>query len=280
MHKLTQINCVPADEMTFIVQSKQGDNRAALDAALPRIRRRYALFEQRFTIDELASVTAATWSDEEEKALLHCYNAEVAQLTELKRLIRDEQPKSLRTICPYCGIGAPVQFDHYLPKMKFPELAVHAYNLVPCCGPCNGKKGETWLLNGARAFINFYIDSLPTSPILDANLTWRTYRGELIPKVAFVLVRPARFNVARFALIEKHFEKLELLRRYQEQAHTEFDDFRDNACAREATTVRQLRTFLQNYINRRTQRLGPLHWRLALYRSMVADTPFLQSCLA
>jgi hypothetical protein len=280
MHKVKRLNCVPEDELTGIIGSKRGANRIVLDTALPRILRRYGRFEARLTPTALETHTAATWSTAEETALLHCYTTEVAALTELKRLIRGAQPKSVRSICPYCGIGGPHQFDHYLPKSRFPELAVHAYNLIPCCGPCNGLKSETWLVTGSRAFINFYIDSLPTSAVVHTEISWRTYRGEQLPTISFQLVRPAGFRRDRFVLIESHFERLNLLERYREEASTVFDEFRDNAMTRDATSVTRLRRFLQHYIDKRTVTLGPLNWKLSLYQALLAHRPFLESCIA
>ena len=58
-------------------------------------------------------------------------------------------------ICPYCGRqfvysveenGATVkpQIDHFLPKRKYPFLALSFFNLIPVCNTCNmiGCKGE------------------------------------------------------------------------------------------------------------------------------------------
>lgn len=58
-------------------------------------------------------------------------------------------------VCPYCGINyitfaekikngknedevrSIATFDHYLPKNKYPFLAMNIYNLIPCCKNCN-----------------------------------------------------------------------------------------------------------------------------------------------
>lgn len=80
-----------------------------------------------------------------------------------------------------------------------------------------------------------------------------------MPVVSFELVRPAGFGAAKFALIKSHFEKLEILARYKDQAHTEFLALRDAALAREAKTVVVLRTFLKNYLEQREKTLGPLN---------------------
>jgi hypothetical protein len=67
-------------------------------------------------------------------------------------------------ICPYCGrnyiffvtrkngtIVKP-QIDHFLPKSKYPYLALSYYNLIPCCETCNMSscKGQKDTLNDAN----------------------------------------------------------------------------------------------------------------------------------
>lgn len=211
---------------------------------------------------------------------MHCYESAARALSDLKSLITECQNEDTRDFCPYCGIGAPRQFDHYLPKEKFPEFSVHAYNLVPCCGTCNGKKSDIWLdSKRARLFLNLYIDSLPTSPMLETDVQWVVRKSKRVPIVSFDLVQPIGFGVAEFGLIKSHFEKLELLSRYKDQAHTEFLVFRDAAVAREAETVLVLGEFLKKFLRQREITLGPLNWRIALYKAIVMDNKFLSECL-
>jgi hypothetical protein len=57
------------------------------------------------------------------------------------------------TLCPVCGIGelkkhtdrSRDQYDHYLPKARYPLSSVNFKNLVPVCKECNSfdAKGET-----------------------------------------------------------------------------------------------------------------------------------------
>jgi hypothetical protein len=61
-------------------------------------------------------------------------------------------------VCPYCnqqytftitnGKGIRPEFDHFLPKSKFPLLALSFYNLIPSCHNCNHvKSDENFSLN-------------------------------------------------------------------------------------------------------------------------------------
>jgi hypothetical protein len=280
MHKLRRVAGPPNDYLAGIIGGKSGSRGLRLTGMVAGLNARYAVLEAAYSPAGISGVAIQLWTQVQKDDLLHCYESTAKALEELKKLITERQADGIRDFCPYCGIGAPRQFDHYLPKAKFPDFSVHSYNLVPCCGSCNGLKGETWLqANGARAFINFYIDSLPTAPMLKPDVQWSIKKGKRVPVVSFDLARPARFSAAKFALIQSHFEKLELLARYKDQAHTEFLALRDAALAREAKTVMVLRKFLESYLERREVTLGPLNWRIALYRELMAHTPFLQDCL-
>lgn len=280
MHKLQRVTGVPSDYLTSIVGGKTGDRGRRLTAMLPDITTRYATLEGAYTNANIGGVAQNAWTRQQREDLLHCYECTAQALEALKRLIKECQNEGTRDFCPYCGIGAPRQFDHYLPKEKFPEFSVHAHNLVPCCGTCNGKKSDVWLdASNARLFVNFYIDSLPTAPMLEPDVQWVVRKSKRVPIVSFRLVRPAGFAPAEFKLIESHFEKLELLSRYKDQAHTEFLVLRDAAVAREAKTVPALRRFLDRFLQQREITLGPLNWRIALYKAIVVDIAFLRECL-
>ena len=280
MHKLSLVAGLPRDHLSGIVGGKSGDRGARLTGMLPAVQARYGVFEAAYTVTGISGVAQGAWTKAEREDLLHCYETTAKALRQLKTLISESQPDGIREICPYCGIGGPRQFDHYLPKEKFPEYSVHSYNLVPCCGVCNGKKSDIWLQpNNTRTFINFYLDSLPAVPMLDVTVRWSVKNGKLVPVSTFKLICPAGFGAAEFQLVSTHFQKLGLLARYKDQAHTEFLAIRNSALSREAKTVVVLRRFLINFIKNWEQTLGPLNWRISLYRVLIAHTPFLQSCL-
>lgn len=280
MHNLTYAAGLPRDHLSSIVGGKSGDRGTRLTDMLPAVQARYGVFEAAYTATGISGVAQRTWTQAEREDLLHCYETSAKALKQLKTLISESQLDGVREVCPYCGIGSPRQFDHYLPKEKFPEYSVHSYNLVPCCGVCNGKKSDIWLQpNNTRTFINFYLDSLPAMPMLDVTVQWSVKSGKLVPVSTFQLVCPAGFGAAEFQLISTHFLKLGLLARYKDQAHTEFLAIRNSAISREAKTVVVLHRFLNNFVKNWEQTLGPLNWRISLYRALITHTPFLQTCL-
>jgi len=280
MHKLNRISKPPKDFLGTVIAGKTGDRGVRLTSMLSAIEIRYETLEAAYSILGIAGVAKETWTKEQQEDLLHCYGSATHALERLKSLITQRQKESIRDFCSYCGIGAPRQFDHYLPKEKYPEFSVHAHNLIPCCGTCNGKKSDLWLDAAKnRLFLNLYLDSLPAAPMLKLNIKWLTKKGKRVPTVSFDLVRPSGFSLTKFRIVESHFNKLELLSRYKDQSHTEFSMLRDAAIARETKSVVTLKKFLQSFLAQRESTLGPLNWRIALYKSLIVDVPFLKECL-
>lgn len=280
MHKLTLAAGLPRDHLSSIVGGKNGDRGVRLTGMLPAVQACYGAFEAAYTVEDISGTAQCVWTKAEREDLLHCYETTTKALQKLKMLISESQPDGVREVCPYCGIGGPRQFDHYLPKEKFPEYSVHSYNLVPCCSVCNGKKSDIWLQpKKIRTFINFYLDTLPAMPMLNVTVQWTEKTGKLFPVSTFQLVCPVGFGATEFQLVSTHFQMLGLLARYKDQAHTEFLSIRNSALSREAKSVVVLRQFLNNFIKHWEQTLGPLNWRISLYRALILHTPFLQSCL-
>lgn len=63
-------------------------------------------------------------------------------------------------MCPYCGVGRVATLDHYLPKAKFPRLAIAVENLVPACRDCN--------MGGKKTAVATNAESQPIHPYYDA----------------------------------------------------------------------------------------------------------------
>jgi hypothetical protein len=72
--------------------------------------------------------------------------------------------------CPYCLSGEIAQIDHFLPKDRFAEYAVHPDNLVPICHRCNHQKGNKSPIDAQSAFLHPYFDVLPATRWLVAAL--------------------------------------------------------------------------------------------------------------
>lgn len=88
----------------------------------------------------------------------------------------------LATVCPFCGIEIMHQtfredYDHLLPKSRYPLTAINLYNLAPMCSTCNKKaKGEVDVLykDGVRRSFAY-----PYTTELNVELE---FTGSIIPQ--------------------------------------------------------------------------------------------------
>ena len=71
--------------------------------------------------------------------------------------------------CPICGISAPRELDHHLPKAIFQPLSIYVCNLVPICGDCNQIKGAAAPQMPAQRFVHAYLETLPSVRFLRAT---------------------------------------------------------------------------------------------------------------
>lgn len=84
-------------------------------------------------------------------------------------------------VCPYCNINYTYtisdekkdyvrpEFDHFLPKDKYPIFSLSLYNLIPCCHTCNHQKSNVdfSLKNNLYPFV----DGLQDEKIFSHNIT-------------------------------------------------------------------------------------------------------------
>jgi hypothetical protein len=71
--------------------------------------------------------------------------------------------------CPVCGISAPRELDHYLPRSLFKCLAIYVRNLVPYCHDCNNSK-KAHAGDDDERFIHPYFDEIPDVQFLQATV--------------------------------------------------------------------------------------------------------------
>ncbi|MBD3660795.1 MAG: hypothetical protein HUJ11_01130 [Arenibacter algicola] len=116
--------------------------------------------------------------------------------------------------CPYCGFGAVTDLDHYLPRSKFKSLPIYARNLVPCCGPCNGKKQALADEGAESQFLHTYFDELPDERFLFADVSIEN-RGL---KIGFRAEQSATMEEGTIQRIVFQLERLNLNERYQREA--------------------------------------------------------------
>lgn len=248
--------------------AKQCLNGLKLDIA-----QHYAHYLAKFNADDLVAINASTYVDFEKRSLISAYENEGAVLAGLKAFIKALQPTDLQGTCPYCGISTPESFDHYLPKEDFPEYAVLALNLIPCCIACNGKKGTYWRENAQRKIINFYRDDLPSETFLFAKASM--VRNVVVPK--FSIKNNGAIDHRLFAIIEGHFARLNLLSRYKKESNDEITNVVESVTSHcRSTDLDIIREGLGRNVDSIARRMGPNYWKVALMRALSECDDFIQ----
>lgn len=262
-------------EFRNIGRGKRAPRCTRLRSLRPNIRVAYLAFAANRS--DLTRLIPLVFADSEKEDLLHCYDPAGKRLNGLKATISTAQADATRSKCPYCWIDSPRTFDHYLPKERFPEFAVHGLNLLPACFTCNGKKGVKYRENGQKTFLYLYLDALPPGRYLSVSVSF----VDGVPKAEFGIVRPGTFSNAQFQLLRSHFKELDLLQRYSEHAADVFSDAERLARAHvKIPTEAQISKFFSDEARSLATEIHPNFWRAILYEALAADRVFIQRCLA
>jgi hypothetical protein len=138
-------------------------------------------------------------------------------------------------------------------------------------GHCNGRKLAYFQQNGVRMFQHLFTELNGVVGFLRVDVSYNPTLA-----VEYSLVRPAALTPRQFAVLELHFEKLDLADRYARQASTVV-----------AKLVRQFRTptnlaLGRNALRRRLRQTAtdretatpPNHWEAVLMRALAANSDF------
>ena len=134
-------------------------------------------------------------------------------------------------VCPYCGMSyfsvvkkkrqneyiyiAEAALDHYLPKEKFPYLALNLYNLIPSCSACNtlykttdGRKIINPYFNAVEDCIKFKLDSDDIINVVIHN-----------KNINKIILENLCNNSNMFEYVDNHIEVLNLVNRYNKRTN-------------------------------------------------------------
>lgn len=201
------------------IKGKLNTEKSTLTALEGKVTARYSLFEQAITNSNLFDFAQDTTLLVHKEMLVGCYEGRTKKVKEVFTLIETSQSAGFLRVCPYCGITLPKTYDHYLPKTLFPELSVHALNLIPCCGTCNGIKGDVWKNETNIAFLHLYSAIIPDEEFLSVELFTRPSANSIGAK--FHLKKPEDMDNDVWNILSCHYENLKLLERYDELANDE-----------------------------------------------------------
>lgn len=264
-------NIVDAKNNTYKGQTNRA--KSTLNSLRGQVELNYNHYQSKFCVSSLHELDDSNYSGFDKTALLKAYSDNGKNLSLLKTKIKDAQELDLQNLCPYCGILTPNSTDHYVPKDSYPEYAVLAINLVPCCIQCNGKKSEFWKQGTSRGIINYYLDPIPNVEYLSCSIEFE----ERVPCAIYRISNDHEIDDTLFTTIEKHYEKLDLLNRFSESSNDEITNtldsihsFTDNPSHEEIISMLNV-----NY-SKKTRRYGVNHWKCALLKGLAQSRAFCE----
>jgi hypothetical protein len=150
------------------------------------------------------------------------YTQRMAKIGAPGRDIYDEIfSSSPHGMCPLCTQRSVATLDHYLPKARYPALAVAPLNLVPACSDCNKAKLDSIPTRAEEVPLHPYYDDLGDKIWLHAQVV------ELRPAaLRFTVVAPVGWSATLTARVENHFRSLGLGALFASQAAEELVNIR------------------------------------------------------
>ena len=183
--------------------------------------------------------------------------------------------------CPYCTLSEPDTIEHILPKDKYPEFAVHLYNLIPCCSKCNRHKLAA-VRNpiGLPYTMNFYYHDPDFCQFLEADCI---IDPNGYPSFEYRLAFPKNADLTLAAIMTNHFKRLRLIKRYDEEVvrgYTNIELTIKTVCG--GKSLNDALRFIKDYLSNIKNDYGLNHYYVAMLRCMISSPiyhTYLQSIL-
>ncbi len=112
--------------------------------------------------------------------------------------------------CPYCGIERATEWDHILPKNRFPEFAFLPQNLILVCGSCNKIKGEKYSKGKQRLFLNPYLDEFMKVKFLHYKYNFDVTRVDPL-EAEMVISLPKKLLTQEKYTVKHHINLLNII---------------------------------------------------------------------
>lgn len=232
----------------------------------------YKKYDDNFNTNTLESLANndfyKTYSDE----LLSLYDYTSKTIKELRSVIEELQPQSIRTTCQYCTVDSVGSMDHILPKEEFPEFVVNPKNLFPACPICNQHRGKRWRgKDGEKLFLNLYLDILPEEQYLFVRIEVKDDNVDF----KFELDDKNLINKGIFKLLNSHYTKLYLTERIRLKSNDYFTEFKTYIKSMRAyLSDDQIKNIILSSVEESKKAYGNNHWKYILQASLIQDSKF------
>lgn len=212
----------PYDEDAFnfykeVVSSKNTTEKdptykARLSSLEGNIEALYKNYDTFFDSNVLQQLVQYGYAGSSKEDLHKLYNYRSKIFQELKVKLTTTETKRIISTCQNCTIGEVSSFDHVVPKDEFAEFVVNPKNLFPSCSTCNSHKSTVWRMGSKRLFLNLYTDPLPEQQYLFVEIS----ASDEAVEARFYLNNKNGVDEELYELIQNHYSKLHLCRRFSE----------------------------------------------------------------
>ena len=225
------------------------------------IKRQFEEHDKLFDTDKLEFLSPAPLADGQKKDLITLYNYKTKPFQQLNDILTTGENGTRQPLCPFCTINNVNTFDHFIPKNTFAELSDHPINLIPCCSECNSKKSTNWKEGNSRKYINFYIDDLPSTQYLYANIII----ADSTLNVKFEIRNEGNINNILFTRIKNHYTDLELCERFALNSDNIISELKNTLKVNQTYLLReQLKQIIIDTENKNREYYGFNYWRAIL----------------
>lgn len=269
MRHVAPLNATDLPTLADIKRSVKPIHRPPIEASFAELEAAYEDFDAAIP-HNLHALTPIGLSSDVRKTLATIFSGRLGRFRSLWDALNDHFEDTGNSTCPYCNFGEQWEHDHYLPKSIFPEFTLYPKNLVPICKPCNGKKLARYHETGSRLFIYALSELSGIDGLLQVDTTY-------LPKltVSYSLANPGTLD--DFMVLERHFQALDLGRRYTKQASTTIalllKTFRSSASL--DLGPRKLQRRLRQMARDRKAQCPPNHWEVALLQHLSESVDFV-----
>ncbi|MCW5775490.1 MAG: hypothetical protein KIS87_03460 [Phycisphaeraceae bacterium] len=275
MPRLVPVEIGEATHLNAIIEGKRAPARPRLRVLKPALETRY--IEYAGTTTAFHSLAASTLVGTDAEYCVGCYNLDRPTVAALKRAVLDARPPNRNYLCQWCLIEPWGEMDHYVPKESFPEFAVMARNLAPCCSKCNKAKGDYWPPVGVvPEVLNLYYSSLLDRDHLSAAVTHAPGGASAIQ---FAIRRDVGLTPAEIATLEVHYARLRLMPRLQDAGISALSRFRHSLRAHGVTRANAVQYLVDEAVGLATA-FGANHYEALTATALAAAPAALDDYLA
>lgn len=246
----------------------KGDKKKTLTALENDMERIYSEYDERFIHSDVHNQLRHKLQDKTAIYLRSLYLSGNS-ITELFR--KDYNTRLKNRIyayrCPYCTYNETNTLEHILPKDLYPEYAVHALNLIPCCSQCNSYKGISIKDDsGMPSTLNFYYHDPNAIQFLEAEFE---LDGDNRPTFLYNVSFPVGSDPYLSAIILNHYTRLHLTDRLRKRAESRYAEEEVKLILEyKGKPVSKLIEVIASYVNTYTPKYGKNHYYIAMLRCM------------